>query len=97
MLLIWLVPAPGSHTKGIVQSQDLVAFLQHHIAEQKRYDATLSGIEVPVEAAPVQPVPKETAPVSDAIVVLPNDSNKKSRKGMRGLYSNKGALSCSWT
>lgn len=73
-----------------MQSQDLVSYLQHHIAEQKRYDASLSGIQVPAEISQTQPVTKEAAPVSDAIVVLPNDSNKKTRKGTRGLYGNKG-------
>ena len=73
-----------------MQSQDLVSYLQHHIAEQKRYDASLSGIQVPAEISQTQPVTKEAAPVSDATVVLPNDSNKKTRKGTRGLYGNKG-------
>ena len=50
-----------------MQSQDLVSYLQHHIAEQKRYDASLSGIQVPAEISQTQPVTKEAAPVSDAI------------------------------
>lgn len=68
---------------------ELVSFLQQHIAEQKRFDATLSGGQTAMESSPIQSLPKEAVPSAETIVVLPNDL-KKQRKGTKGLYSNKG-------
>ena len=76
----------------VVQLPDLVSYLQQHIAEQKRYDVTLSGRQTSVESAQIQPAPKDIVPSSDTLVVLPNDT-KKQRKGTKGLYSNKGTSS----
>ncbi|KAI0746241.1 Serine/threonine-protein kinase [Daedaleopsis nitida] len=75
-------------TETEVQLPDLVAFLQSHIADQKRYDTALSGGHAAVDPSQPQPVTKETVPSADMLVVLPNDS-KKQRKGGKGLYSNK--------
>ena len=71
-----------------------MSFLQHHIAEQKRFDASLSGTQAPVESSQIQQVVKEAAPAhSDTLVLLPNDANKKTRKSTRTLYGNKGTFS----
>lgn len=67
----------------------MVTFLQHHIAEQKRYDMTLSGRQTATDSSQPQPVVKEATPTAETFVVLPNDA-KKQRKGGKGLYSNKG-------
>ncbi len=73
-----------------VQGPELVTFLQHHIAEQKRYDMTLAGRQTATDSSQSQPVVKEATPTAETFVVLPNDV-KKQRKGGKGLYSNKGA------
>ncbi|EJF61645.1 Serine/threonine-protein kinase [Dichomitus squalens LYAD-421 SS1] len=75
-------------TETEVQPSELVSFLQQHIAEQKRYDATLSGGQGAVESSPIQPVAEKPAPAADTLVVLPNDV-KKARKSTKGLYGNK--------
>ena len=72
---------------------ELVSYLQQHIAEQKRYDVTLSGGQTSMENSQIQAVPKEAVPSAETIVVLPNDL-KKQRKGTKGLYSNKGMTNC---
>ena len=74
---------------GVVQPSELVSFLQQHVAEQKRYDATLSGGHAAVDSTQVQPVAEKPTPAADTLVVLPNDM-KKARKGTKGLYGNKG-------
>ena len=82
---------PPLNAFGVVQPSDLVSFLQHHVAEQKRYDATLSGGHAAVESTQIQPVAEKPTPAADTLVVLPNDT-KKARKGTKGLYGNKGTL-----
>ncbi|TFK91310.1 Serine/threonine-protein kinase [Polyporus arcularius HHB13444] len=75
-------------TETEVPLPELVSFLQQHIAEQKRFDVTLSGGQTAMESSPIQSLPKEAVPSAETIVVLPNDL-KKQRKGTKGLYSNK--------
>ncbi|RPD79604.1 Serine/threonine-protein kinase [Lentinus tigrinus ALCF2SS1-7] len=75
-------------TETEVPLPELLSYLQQHIAEQKRYDANLSGGQISIESSQIQAVPKEVVPSAETIVVLPNDL-KKQRKGTKGLYSNK--------
>ena len=82
---------PPLNPFGAVQPSELVSFLQQHVAEQKRYDATLSGGHAAADSTQVQPVAEKPTPASDTLVVLPNDM-KKARKGTKGLYGNKGTV-----
>ena len=74
-----------------MQPSELVSYLQQHIAEQKRYDATLSGGQAAPESSPIQPVVEKPTPAADTLVVLPNDV-KKARKSNKSFYGNKGSL-----
>ena len=77
-----------------MQPADLVSYLQQHIAEQKRYDATLSGGQGAADSSQVQSAAEKPASGAETLLVLPSDV-KKARKGSKGLYVNKGAFAVS--
>ena len=87
---VLLLEQPLTFIPRTVQSQDLVSYLQNSIAEQKRYDASLSGIQPAAETSQAQAPERSHA---DQVLVLPNDTNKKTRKATKTLHMNKGSLS----
>lgn len=54
---------------SLVSRQELVGWLQHQIADQKRVDATTSGALNILETAPVM---KDTAVIPEVHLVLPD-------------------------
>lgn len=69
---------------SLVSRQELVGWLQHQIADQKRVDATTSGALNILETAPVM---KDTAVIPEVHLVLPDQ--KKQRKPVRQLFLDK--------
>ena len=68
--------------------QELVGWLQHQIADQKRVDATTSGAQNHLlETAPNFPVIKDTAVIPEVHLVLPDQ--KKQRKPVRQIFLDK--------
>ena len=67
--------------------QELVGWLQHQIADQKRLDATTSGAQNVLETAPNFPVIKDTAVIPEVHLVLPDQ--KKQRKPVRQIFLDK--------
>lgn len=67
--------------------QELVGWLQHQIADQKRVDATTSGAQNLVETAPSLSVMKDTAVIPEVHLVLPDQ--KKQRKPVRQIFLDK--------
>ena len=67
--------------------QELVGWLQHQIADQKRVDATTSGAQNLHETAPSLQVMKDTAVIPEVHLVLPDQ--KKQRKPVRQLFLDK--------
>ncbi|KAH9487410.1 eIF-2-alpha kinase GCN2 [Psilocybe cubensis] len=74
-------------TEVDLSRQELVSWLQHQIADQKRVDAATSGATTLPESAPNLPVIKDTAVVPDVQLVLPDP--KKQRKQMKQLFLEK--------
>jgi translation initiation factor 2-alpha kinase 4 len=70
-----------------VSRQELVGWLQHQIADQKRLDATTSGAQNLLETASNFPVMKDTAVIPDVQLVLPDP--KKQRKPVRQMFLDK--------
>jgi eukaryotic translation initiation factor 2-alpha kinase 4 len=70
-----------------VSRQELVGWLQHQIADQKRLDATTSGAQNVLETPPNFPVIKDTAVIPEVHLVLPDQ--KKQRKPVRQIFLDK--------
>lgn len=74
----------GSETD--LSRQELVGWLHHEIAEQKRIDLTTSGAPVIVDASP-HPVPtKDTSVAQGFQLLLPPTDVKKQRKHVKQLF-----------
>ncbi|KAH9943970.1 hypothetical protein B0H21DRAFT_747282 [Amylocystis lapponica] len=69
-------------TEEEVSRQNLVVYLQHQIAEQKRIDASVSGSPVLAEGLSAA---RETTSASDVQVLLPGDA-KKQRKQTKQMF-----------
>ena len=67
--------------------QELVGWLQHQIADQKRVDAATSGAQNLLETGPNFPVMKDTAVIPEVHLVLPDQ--KKQRKPVRQIFLDK--------
>jgi len=74
-------------TEVDLSRQELVGWLQHQIADQKRVDATTSGAQNVLETTPNLPVMKETAVIPEVQLVLPDQ--KKQRKPVRQIFLDK--------
>ena len=74
-----------------VSKIELVSWLQHQIAEQKRIDATTSGAPGLSEPTVHVPAAKELATNPLVQVVLP-DPKKQRKSNTKSLFENKGAL-----
>ena len=74
-----------------VSKLELVSWLQHQIAEQKRIDATTSGAPGLSEPTVHVPAAKELATNPLVQVVLP-DPKKQRKSNTKSLFENKGAL-----
>ena len=83
----WYFPNLQSHFSFLVSRQELVGWLQHQIADQKRVDATTSGAQNHLlETAPNFPVIKD-AVIPEVHLVLPDQ--KKQRKPVRQILIDK--------
>ncbi|KZT71101.1 Serine/threonine-protein kinase [Daedalea quercina L-15889] len=60
-----------------VARHELVPFLQQHLLEQKKIDATISGVPAVAENSPLTNGPKEPTSRSDVQLVLPSDTKKR--------------------
>ncbi|KAF8148631.1 kinase-like domain-containing protein [Crassisporium funariophilum] len=76
-------------TEVDLSRQELVGWLQHEIADQKRIDATTSGAQNLLEAAPYLPVIKDPAVVPEVHLVLPDQNLKKQRKPVKQIFLDK--------
>jgi translation initiation factor 2-alpha kinase 4 len=74
-------------TEVDLSRQELVGWLQHQIADQKRLDATTSGAQNILDTASNFPVMKDTAVIPDVHLVLPDP--KKQRKTVRQIFLDK--------
>jgi hypothetical protein len=74
-----------------VSRQDLVTWLQQQIAEQKRIDATTSGVVAPSDLAQSVILSKELPASSDVQLILPGDA-KKQRKQTKQMFLDRGKL-----
>ncbi|KAL6299472.1 kinase-like domain-containing protein [Sparassis latifolia] len=72
-------------TEYEVSRQDLVPFLHQQIAEQKRFDASISGIGAIADGTQSPNLTKESAGSSDVQLVLPGDA-KKQRKQTKQMF-----------
>ncbi|KIJ97967.1 hypothetical protein K443DRAFT_104703 [Laccaria amethystina LaAM-08-1] len=72
-------------TEYELSRQELVGWLQHHIAEQKRIDTATSGAPVISESVSGLPPTKDTPASSDIQLLLPIDI-KKQRKQVKQLF-----------
>ncbi|KAH8096907.1 hypothetical protein BXZ70DRAFT_945142 [Cristinia sonorae] len=72
-------------TEYEVSRQELVPFLHQQLAEQKRVDASLSGVSAIVEGPSISAAPKETTAPADIQLVLPTDT-KKQRKQTKQIF-----------
>lgn len=73
-------------TEDDVTRQELVAFLHQQIAEQKRTDASTSGVASISDSTTSVSAPKETLNTADSIqLVLPGDA-KKQRKQTKQMF-----------
>ena len=78
-----------------VSRQELVGWLQHHIAEQKRLDTATSGAPVISESVSGLPPTKDTPVSSDVQLILPIDI-KKQRKQVKQLFLDRGWIPSSF-
>jgi hypothetical protein len=74
-----------------VSRQDLVTWLQQQIAEQKRIDATTSGVAASSDLAQSAILSKELPTSSDVQLILPGDA-KKQRKQTKQIFLDRGEL-----
>ncbi|OCH91731.1 Serine/threonine-protein kinase [Obba rivulosa] len=72
-------------TEYEVSRQELVPFLQQQIAEQRRIDASISGVSTITEGAPAPGAAKEHSLSSDVVLQLPGDV-KKLRKQTKQMF-----------
>jgi translation initiation factor 2-alpha kinase 4 len=72
-----------------VSRQELVSWLQHQIAEQKRIDATTSGAPALNEPSLHVPVIKDTA-TNPLVQVILTDPKKQRKSNTKSLFENKG-------
>lgn len=73
----------------IVSRQELVAWLQQQIAEQKRVDLGTSGLTTVPDSVQGITLPKENSSSFDMQLLLPGDT-KKQRKQTKQLLYDKG-------
>jgi len=73
-----------------ISKQDLIGWLQHEIAEQKRVDASTSGIAAVPEAGLGSLLPKEHSSNVDVQLLLPGET-KKQRRQTKSLFLDRGA------
>lgn len=72
-----------------MSKQELVPFLHQQIAEQKKFDASLSGAPNVTEGTQVLAAPKETA--SPEVQLILQGDAKKQRKQTKQMYMDRGA------
>lgn len=73
----------------LVSRQELIGWLLHQIAEQKRVDIATSGAPLFHEHAPNLPAVKDTAPSSDVRLLLPAGL-KEQRKHVKQIFLDRG-------
>ena len=80
----------------LVSKQDLIPWLQHQIAEQKKIDSVQSGVtplSSDMTASPTTTVAKENVANADLQLILPGEGTniKKQRKTTKQLFLERGA------
>lgn len=78
-----------AHIFVLVARHELVSFLHQQIAEQKRIDASFSGVPLIEEGSSSLAAPKDVANPVDVQLVLPGDA-KKQRKQTKQILLDKG-------
>ncbi|KAH9923827.1 uncharacterized protein B0H18DRAFT_1013542 [Fomitopsis serialis] len=66
-------------TEYEVSRHELVLFLQQQLLEQKRIDASISGVPAVAESSPLASGPKEPVSRSDVQLILPSDTKKRAK------------------
>jgi len=79
----------------VVSRQELVSWLHHEIAEQKRIDLTTSGAAVVSPTIPHAVSTKDLSVFSDVHLILPTDT-KKQRKHVKQLFLDRGTFPSSF-
>lgn len=71
--------------------QELIGWLQQQIVEQKRIDASTSGVPLHPDNPQAPSIGKDIAVMSDVQLLLPIDA-KKQRKHVKQLFMDRGKL-----
>jgi len=94
-VLIFKVKSILKGTENEVSRQDLVAWLQQQIVEQKRMDASTSGVQSPMESLATVTTPMREHTISSDMVqlILPNSEGnlKKQRKATKAAFWEKSS------
>lgn len=80
----------------VVIRQELVPFLHQQILEQKRIDASISGVPAIAEGSVSLNAIKEATGAADVQLVLPSDT-KKQRKHTKQMFLDRGLYSSAST
>ena len=94
--LLSLQASLASSCFTIVARHELVTFLHQQLAEQKRVDASFSGVLSIEEGSSNLAAPKDVTTPVDVQLVLPGDA-KKQRKQTKQILLDKGGCGCTWT
>lgn len=78
-----------TNTLPLVARHELVTFLHQQIAEQKRIDASFSGVPSVEEGSSSLATPKDVTSPADVQLVLPSDA-KKQRKQTKQILLDRG-------
>lgn len=70
---------------------ELVPFLQQLLLEQKKVDASISGVPAVAESLPVTNGTKEPAGRSDVQLILPSDTKKRA-KHTKQMFLDRGVF-----
>ena len=79
----------------VVSRQELVSWLHHEIAEQKRIDLATAGAAVISPTIPYSVSSKDVSTSSDVHLILPTDT-KKQRKHVKQLFLDRGTILSSY-
>lgn len=89
----WTIYCDPGYTRANVETtvarHELVTFLHQQIAEQKRVDASISGVLLIEEGSSSLSTPKDVASAVDVQLVLPGDA-KKQRKQTKQILLDRG-------
>jgi hypothetical protein len=87
--MLRVLRVPMAFTLCTVSRQELVGWLQHEIAEQKRIDTATSGAPTFAES-PLSALPKKDISSSPNVLCLLPTDTKKQRKTLKQYYVDRG-------